>query len=140
MAQLSSRYICLSHIGHSSWNFKVTISLTLNISCKKLCDLVPFHPLRHIYRVSVNLRSCLQKAQVTMMKMKIRSSRKETVEVNAKVRQSNVPSRIKSIIQRQNLTDDLLHKSAVCNHYECPEKLQKKCSIDVPEARRLRLR
>ena len=62
MAQLSSRYICLSHIGHSSWNFKVTISLTLNISCEKLCDLVPFHPLRHIHRVSVNLCSRLEKA------------------------------------------------------------------------------
>ena len=57
MAQLSSRYICLSHIGHSSWNFKVTNSLTLNISCEKLCDLVPFHPLRHIHRVSRRRKS-----------------------------------------------------------------------------------
>ena len=62
MAQLPSKYICLPHIGHSSWNSKATHNLTLNISFEKLCDLVPFHSLSHIQRVSVNLCSRLEKA------------------------------------------------------------------------------
>ena len=51
----------LPHIGPSSWISKVTHNLTLNISCEKLCDLVPFRPLRHFQRVSVNLCSRIEK-------------------------------------------------------------------------------